>query len=135
MEWLNDLLGTGSSSARAQNQMDRDFQAQQASTQWQRGVADMEKAGINPLAQFASGASSPSGSSGAGGQGSGVLNNIINSATTAFSNWAKSAGKSSAKSDGLQGALKSITNGKSHKLEGVVEKALNSLPELAELLA
>lgn len=81
---FEDFLGTGVSSARFQNQLNRDFQERMANTQWQRGVEDMKKAGINPLSAFTSAAGAvPVGSSGAGGQGSnvvaGIASNIIGS--------------------------------------------------------
>lgn len=78
----NDILGTGGSSAREQNQENRDFQERMSNTAWQRGVEDMKKAGINPLASFSGGtsatSSTPSGSSGAGTSGN--LIGMINSA-------------------------------------------------------
>jgi len=43
-------------------QKDRDFQERMRNTEWQAGIADMEKAGVNPaLAYSQGGASSPSG--------------------------------------------------------------------------
>lgn len=83
-QFWNDMLGAGGSSARVQNQMNRDFQERMANTQWQRGVEDMKKAGVNPLSAFTSAAGAvPAGSSGAGGQAAsvvaGIASNIIGS--------------------------------------------------------
>lgn len=78
---VGDLLGVGQSSARYQNQLNRDFQERMSNTQWQRGVADMKAAGINPIAAFQSGsASSPGGNAGSGGQATGMVSSIIGSA-------------------------------------------------------
>lgn len=81
---IQDWFGVGASSARVQNQMNRDFQERMSNTQWQRGVEDMKKAGINPLSAFGGMSSAvPSGSSGAGGQSAnaiaGIASNIIGS--------------------------------------------------------
>lgn len=46
-----------------QAQINRDYQERMSNTSWQRGVADMKAAGINPMVAFSQGgASSPSGS-------------------------------------------------------------------------
>lgn len=87
---IQDLFGVGVSSARVQNQMNRDFQERMANTQWQRGVEDMKKAGINPLSAFGGMSSAiPSGSSGVGGQSasavSGILSNVIGSSAKLIS--------------------------------------------------
>lgn len=59
------------SHSQAQNQMA--YQSEMANTAWQRGIKDMQAAGLNPmLAYRQGGAISPSGAAGHGAQGSGA---------------------------------------------------------------
>lgn len=65
------------SAEQAQQQMD--FQERMANTQWQRGVADMQAAGLNPaLAYSQGGAVAPSGASGSGSSGVGAAGSSVN---------------------------------------------------------
>lgn len=58
---LGDVGSAMFGQAQAQKQMD--FQREMSNTAWQRGVADMRKAGINPMLAFSQGgASAPMGS-------------------------------------------------------------------------
>lgn len=85
---IQDWFGTGDSSAREQNQKNRDFQERMADSELQRRMADAKKAGLNPiLAVGTGGASSPSGNAGAGGQASSAIGKITSSAINAFQNW------------------------------------------------
>lgn len=109
---FEDFLGTGVSSARFQNQLNRDFQERMANTQWQRGVEDMKKSGINPLSAFTSAAGAvPAGSSGAGGQAAGVVagiaSNIIGSSARLLGDLA-SARSTNMRTDLYQRNLKNL---------------------------
>lgn len=71
---VSDMFGTGQSSARAQADINRDFQERMSNTAWQRGAEDMKKAGINPVLMATGGgspASTPSGS-GSGSSAKGI---------------------------------------------------------------
>lgn len=87
------------SASQAQNQMA--FQRDMSSTSWQRAIADMSAAGLNPmLAYQQGGASSPSGSAGSGMVGggasaSGVMPQLENELAS-FGNGAGLAGAMSA---------------------------------------
>lgn len=77
------LLGgaLGNRAARNESRRNRRFQERMSSTAWQRGVADMEAAGLNPaLAYGAGGASTPGGSM---ASQSDVVSPAVNSAMAA----------------------------------------------------
>lgn len=105
---VTDILGVGASSARTQNQLNRDFQERMANTQWQRGTEDMKKAGVNPLAAFTSAAGAvPAGSSGAGGQSTGIISNIIGSSARLLGDLANAKG-TNMRTDLYQNNLKNL---------------------------
>lgn len=62
-DWEAEQYGVTRAWNANQAQIDRDFQERMSNTQWQRGVRDMQAAGLNPMLAYSQGgASSPSGS-------------------------------------------------------------------------
>lgn len=86
-----------------QAEINRQFQLNASNSQWQRGVADMEKAGINPmLAVSQGGASSPSGSQASGGAASGVSTRMENAGAYLGNAIAQTAGSAMSVAKGMK---------------------------------
>lgn len=89
----------GQNSARQQNafnaeqaQQNRDFQERMSNTSWQRGLEDMQKAGLNSaLAYSQGGASVPSGSTASASQGGQALLQLVGGVVGSVSSVAKAA--------------------------------------------
>lgn len=58
----------GNRARRIEAEKDRNFQERMSSTSWQRGITDMEKAGVNPALAYAKGGASTPGGAMAGQQ-------------------------------------------------------------------
>lgn len=72
-----------------QAQLNRDFQAQQSNTVWQRGVADMQAAGLNPMLAYSQGGN-PSATGGAAQAGApGNAQNPFAAAGQSATQWAQ----------------------------------------------
>lgn len=90
---INDITGTSATNEfnAEQARIQREWETQMSNTAYQRAVADMEKAGLNPAMIYASGgneASTPNGANASGRAGGymdvlGGLGNFINSITNA----------------------------------------------------
>lgn len=74
-KWFGDVTGTGESSSRRQNELNREWQERMANTAVQRRRKDLEAAGFNPLLAVSGGegAATPSGGSGGASNSGGVV--------------------------------------------------------------
>lgn len=93
----------------------RDWQEMLSNTQYQRAVADLKKAGLNPIlvAQHLSGASTPSGSSASGSSASGSRASISQSSAT------KAEVDLTSRARILEAYLRSETSLKQSEIQGI----------------
>ena len=105
-ETNQDIASSNSAFNADQAQLNRDFQAQQSATAYQRATADMKAAGLNPmLAYMQGGASTPSGSS---AQAANVqVSNPVSAGVDAYSS-TSSAGQAQANIGQIEAATAKI---------------------------
>ena len=107
---LGGVMTNNANAAQAQNQMD--FQAQQNATAYQRAVADLKAADLNPMLAYTNGGAS----SGSGAQA--TMQNTVGSAVST----ALAAKKNAAEVDNLQQTNKAI---KAQTLQAMTQSDLN----------